>query len=354
MTTHRGKRGDTGRITLAFYPPACPFLAPRWRAPYHDRVSHFRAYHPDDAAALLALWDDATGGAHPISPALWEAITVRDPGFAPADLILALGAAGAPIGFVLTKGQPAPYPGLERYAGDGWIALLAVAPHVWRQGIGRALLAGAQARLMARGATRIVLGANFHHALPGIPRNFTDARDFFHSQGYVEGSEQWDVRRDLRAEPGLPAPVAPPGVVLRPYEPGEREALVAFLQATFPGRWPRDVEYGLDEGWPIGQVMGAFRDGVPVGFAQLHPPGSPGASRWSGFEPTVAALGPIGVGNTERGQGLGLALLLAGLQALSVRGAGPTVIDWTDLLDFYARAGFSPWLGYVQAHRSFP
>jgi predicted N-acetyltransferase YhbS len=79
-----------------------------------------------------------------------------------------------------------------------------------------------------------------------------------------------------------------------------------------------------------------------------------GAERWAGLEPGIAALGPIGVAADARGGGLGLALLVAGLRQLRDRGAGPAVIDWTDLLDFYARAGFAPWLRYVQARRSLP
>ncbi|MGZ3460379.1 MAG: LamG domain-containing protein, partial [Archangium sp.] len=45
----------------------------------------------------------------------------------------------------------------------------------------------------------------------------------------------------------------------------------------------------------IRDVMGLFVAGAPQGFAHLHPPGSVGALRWAGFDPDVAALGPIGV-----------------------------------------------------------
>jgi hypothetical protein len=33
-------------------------------------------------------------------------------------------------------------------------------------------------------------------------------------------------------------------------------------------------------------------------------------------------------------------------------GARRGVIDWTDLLDFYGRLGFEPWLSYVPAHKT--
>jgi predicted N-acetyltransferase YhbS len=99
--------------------------------------------------------------------------------------------------------------------------------------------------------------------------------------------------------------------------------------------------------------MGVFLDGAPQGFAQLHLPLSPGALRWAGFAPEVAALGPIGVGKAIRGRGLGLALLVRGLEFLRAAGAHETVIDWTDLLDFYGRCGFAPWRRYTLACRTF-
>lgn len=313
----------------------------------------FQAYRPDLADPLIALWNDATDGAYPLALPLWWSVTAGDPMFEPGDLIVRMGPHG-PIGFVLTKLWRGDYPGCERFAGQGWIALLAVAPQAWRQGVGRSLLAGAHARLRARGVDRVALGGSFHHVMPGVPAAWADARAFFAAMGYAEGQEVWDVRRDLRSGPELPAAPPPAGVTLRPYTPGEEPALEAFLRASFPGRWARDTMQALATGRPIGDVMGAFRDGHPLGFAWTHPPGSEGAWRWAGFEEEMAALGPIGIAETERGSGLGLALLVAGLRALRDRGAGPTVIDWTDLLDFYARAGFAPWLRYVQARRNLP
>ena len=313
----------------------------------------FHAYRPDLAAPLIALWNDAVGDAYPITPALWWSVTAADPMFEPGDLIVRMGPSG-PLGFVLTKRWRGDYPGLEAFAGQGWIALLAVAPQAWRQGIGRSLLAGAHARLQGRGVDRVALGGSFHHVMPGVPAALDDARAFFQAMGYAEGQEVWDVRRDLGQAPALPEAPPPAGVTLRPYAPGEEGALEAFLRTAFPGRWARDTAQALGAGLPIDFVHGAFRAGRPVGFAWTHPPGSDGAFRWAGFDPAIAALGPIGIAAEERGSGLGLALLAAGLRALRDRGAGPTVIDWTDLLDFYARVGFAPWLRYVQARRSLP
>ncbi len=44
-----------------------------------------------------------------------------------------------------------------------------------------------------------------------------------------------------------------------------------------------------------------------------------------------------------RGQGMGLFLLDAGLRRLRDTGINGCVIDWTGLLTFYGKAGFSPY-----------
>jgi len=54
-------------------------------------------------------------------------------------------------------------------------------------------------------------------------------------------------------------------------------------------------------------------------------------------------LGFIGVAESVRGQGMGLFLLDAGLRRLRDNGVNGCVIDWTDLLDFYGKAGFAPY-----------
>jgi predicted N-acetyltransferase YhbS len=308
-------------------------------------LSTFVAYRPEWAVPLVALWQEAAGDRYPILPALWAAVTAGDPGFRPADLLVAM-EGGVPVGFVLTKRLREAFPGSDRYDAVGWVALMAVAPAHQRRGLGSRLLAAAEAGLKDAGARRVVLGGSFHHVMPGVPAALPGAAAFVEQHGYALGGTVWDVRRDLGEGPALPTVPAAPGVGFRPCAPDRVAALNAFLAASFPGRWARDVGRFLAEGGDPGTVMTLEVDGAIEGFAWLHPPGSPGALRWAGFAPGMAALGPIGVSEAVRGRGLGLGLLVAGLSGLAAQGARDTVIDWTTLLEFYGRVGFEPWLAY--------
>lgn len=307
-------------------------------------------YRPEMAPDLLAVWHSATGDRYPIMPGLWAANTQGDPSFRAEDLLVAT-RSGRIAGFALTKRFREAAVTCERYLPVGYLALMAVAPEFQRQGMGTRLVAAAEARLRADGAEKVVLGGSFHHFLPGVPSEWPAAVAFFRARGYAMGKEVCDVRRDLSAGEPLPdvsaTLAARPRVALRPYGAGEQDPLMKFLLANFPGRWPRDVGRFLDRGGDIRQIMGLFVDGVPRGFAHLHPPGSEGALRWAGIDPRISALGPIGVGKVVQGHGLGLALLVAGLEQLRKWGATDTVIDWTDLLAFYARCGFRPFRCYT-------
>lgn len=306
-------------------------------------------YRPAHAPALVALWNAATEGRYPIMPALWEANTAGDPSFRPQDVVVAEHA-GEVAGLCLAKRYRGDHPGNAVYHGLGFVGLLAVRADLRGQGLGSRLLAEAERRHQAEGGTRMRLGGGYGHFFPGVPEPLAGSMPFFERRGYQPDQSVWDVRANL-AGLTLPDVAMSEGFTLRPYRSDEADALVAFLDATFPGRWPADTVDWLAVGRPPVLTVGVFAEGRPHGFCHLHPPGSFGALRWAGFNPSMAALGPIGVDKSVRGQGLGLALLVAGLEALRRLGATDTVIDWTTLLDFYGRCGFSPWIRYQLARK---
>jgi GNAT superfamily N-acetyltransferase len=59
----------------------------------------------------------------------------------------------------------------------------------------------------------------------------------------------------------------------------------------------------------------------------------------------------MGLSPALRGRGLGLALLDRAMVHLASRGADEMVIDWTILLDFYGRLGFTPCRRYRHGER---
>ena len=322
-----------------------------------------RPFEAGRVGEIVDLWNAAAGAAFPLREALFRQNTVLDPHFDPRGASLACVLEGdRVVGCCIAKIAREPL-GADGLAADrGWLSLVAVAPEHRRRGVGRALLAAAEAFLRAAHRAKAVLGSDPAHFFPGVP-DATAAAGFFEACGYRLRGEAYDLHRSLR---GYRTPEAVAALLaqnrdieIRPLGPGDAPALLAFLAATFPGRWRYTIERFLAGGGPIGDVMGVARDGTIRGFALLFHPGS----RWIG--PSIAwtsaapdrraaaagGLGPMGLSPEIRGRGLGLALLDRAMVHLAGLGVEEMVVDWTILLDFYGKLGFAPRRRYRHGER---
>jgi predicted N-acetyltransferase YhbS len=143
-----------------------------------------------------------------------------------------------------------------------------------------------------------------------------------------------------------------PGYYFSLCSPSLRPAALDFLSRCFPGRWESEISEAFSASMRDEDLGLAIReaDDAVVGFARIGDLGSP--LIWPGLYwrsllgASPGSLGPIGIDPAFRGFGLGLDLLRASLAELKRRGVRNTVIDWTDLEDFYAKLGFVPWKRY--------
>lgn len=113
------------------------------------------------------------------------------------------------------------------------------------------------------------------------------------------------------------------GVVVRRARPWEVSQLREFVTSNFGRRWADEMTVGLMR-QPV-TVFVALREGLPVGFAAYE------CTRKNFF-------GPTGVIESERGRGIGRALLLASLWGLRELGYAYAVIGGVGPAEFYERA----------------
>jgi GNAT superfamily N-acetyltransferase len=199
----------------------------------------------------------------------------------------------------------------------GFVKLLAVHPGVRRLGHGRALLAAAEAWLVADGADEVRWGASAPFYLwPGIDVRATAAWCLAESAGYhVAGAEvNLSCPTTFRAKP-------PVGIdVRRALDDADAQALVGWADESW-GFWAPELARGLEQG----SAFGAFADdGTPAGFG-CH---SVNRAGWIG--PMASRRAP--------GQGVGSALLGALCQDLMVAGHRDAEIAWIGPIGFYAKA----------------
>lgn len=263
-----------------------------------------------------------------------------------------------PVGFVtisLLRDDPSVQP-----PNHGWLDAIAVTPEAQRQGVGSALLAWAEGYLLGQGCRRIGVGGDLRPFVPGVPVELESAGFFVH-HGYAGDSVErpphegtWDVAADL-------ATYTPPATVraidgqVRPARPGDEEAILTFLRREFPGRWRYEFEEFVRGGgrisdymvlWTARGVDGCctltFEDSLrPI--ERFYPYQLP--RPWG-------QLGSIGISEDRRGRGYGAALLDAGLRRLHNNGVNGCVIDWTNLLDFYGKFGFTPTRRYLRLQKT--
>ncbi len=323
------------------------------------------------AGSILALWGRSMGPGFPLDERLFRQQTGLEksptlllgafPGSDPENL----------VGMILAKrsGRPGPAGGIPA---SGNISFVAVDPDFRRQGIGSSLLERAEHWLAGSGATSLRFGADTWHFFPGIPEDscsgpddFAPARAFARARGFGPGGLEHDVAADLAGlDPFGPGTGAAKlsGYRATFFDAGLRPVVDAFFARNFPGRWRHDVSDMIDAGMrgedlllleeesPEEESPGEETRGRVVGFALLFSAESaiygPGLYWRSLMGEAPGGLGPIGVDESVRGKGLGLYLLAEGLAQLKSRGCRFTVIDWTDLVGFYAKFGFHTWKSY--------
>jgi len=113
------------------------------------------------------------------------------------------------------------------------------------------------------------------------------------------------------------------GVIVRRAQPWELTQVREFVTENFKRAWADEISGGLVR-QPV-TVFVALRDGRLVGFAAYE------CTRRNFF-------GPTGVVESERGRGVGRALLLAALGGLRELGYAYAVIGGVGPAEFYERA----------------
>jgi predicted N-acetyltransferase YhbS len=116
---------------------------------------------------------------------------------------------------------------------------------------------------------------------------------------------------------------AQPGINIRRAQPFEITPVREFIEHSFSTAWADEISVGFANK-PV-TVFIATRDGRVIGFA--------------GYECTRKTFfGPTGVDESERGQGIGKALLLASLWGLRELGYVYGIIGAAGPIEFYQQA----------------
>ncbi len=314
-----------------------------------------RTLTPEEALAVPEVWNSAWGepNPYPLTEALWHerlASPHHDP-----ELLVGAVAEGRVLAYAHGKRPVSSW----QPANLAWVSSLAVRRENQGRGVGTAVLAELMHRLSSSTPAEVHFGSDADHLLPGPPLESPPAawRLLRRAGARFSVCEQ-DLHLDLRPE--LPDAPLPPG--WRATE-GDHEGALAFVRATFPGRWAEELATYLRGGATVFTVERTDAQGVPAsarakgfcvafqGGEELTAPGLHWAGALSRDYPDgrLGGIGPLGTAPDVRGLGLGLAMVRAAAQALKERGITDVIINWTTLGSFYGRLGARVWRTYQRA-----
>ena len=285
--------------------------------------------HDSDAPAIVdLLWAAAADGCRIVAegPGASDASGTLDASAAFDSRVL--GFDPRMLGFALGSLRPA----RDDQPTTGHIDLLIVAPEHRGRGIGRALLAEVEHRLIAAGATRLRIRGNPpNYAWPGIDVRYTPAVCLAESAGYQRLRDGANMVVELAAatRDGLLATdaderrLAEHGVEVRRAELEDEDSLRAWVESEFGGSWAAECGLALRNEPPTLHV--ATRDGAFLGFA-AH------------AAQLVPVFGPMGTAQSARGLGIGAVLLRRCLADQRDAGVEVAEIGWAGPVRFYSRA----------------
>lgn len=308
-------------------------------------------YESDYGPAVVSLWNRAIGDSYPLQERLLRQNVDENPNFRSTDAVLAWDGETL-AGFALLQRYRGDEPYCQGWRDSPWLAAVIVDPDRQRRGVGTRMVTAVldQAEGISRDAVKP--GGGIFWFFPGAPEDLPAARPFCESLGFQFGQSVSDVRADLS---GFELPersarlIADQGMTVRLCTEAEVDGLLDFILTEFGPNWWYNAKTFFDAGGAASDWLLLLRDGDIVGMSRLHHPDQAviGAPRYWLHAPNAGGLGPIGVAASLRGLGLGLALLHSTLDRLRQRGVTDAIADWTTLIGFYAKAGFTPWKRYM-------
>jgi len=311
---------------------------------------HVAPYHPDrHSPAVYSIWERCFGERWPITLEVFREITEATFSRVETHQLVATDATGRILGYIGSQLRP-------RKETEASIVLLMVDPHCRRVGVGTQLLNTTLETCKANRIVTVHLGANaeqpFWH---GIPAHLSGAMRFFEQHGWDLYERSYDLVADLRGfqSPGWVAErPRSHGVCIRVAGTEDIPALLLFLQGEFPDWRP----------WFVREVEKRGTDGIVVATQGEQAVGSlimsdVRSTDWTGRQwrallgEDMGALGAVGVAESLRDKGIGLAMVAKASGVLRDRGIRHCFIHWTWLVDWYGRLGYRVWQDYWMARK---
>lgn len=296
---------------------------------------------------IVNMWNETIGHSFPMTIPLWQQNTMKEPNVL-YETSIALMEDGELLGFVVAKRYQENLPA-SMATHIGWIQCMLVRDSARNKGIGTRLIEHVEKQFTQQGIFEIRLGRDPWHYFPGVPKEDHQSVEWFKNKGYVAESIETDLMKSLSSS--KPYQLTNPNEHYRVLTPEDLPELLQFLEQAFPGRWHYEaLHYTIVQGTGR-EFIGFYVNNELKGFCRINDSLSPVIAQnvyWSQlFDGALGGIGPLGIERSIRGQQFGLDLVKAAANELMKRHVDTIVIDWTQLVPFYEKLGFTTWKQYI-------
>ncbi|KAJ5236634.1 hypothetical protein N7489_006725 [Penicillium chrysogenum] len=240
-----------------------------------------------------------------------------------------------------------------------YIAVLAVSPRYQHQGIGISLLEETRAYFRATfGFNNVKLGSSFPRFWPGIPQDLPESvQHFFTHRGFrlsPPNARSVDLYQDIR---NFQSPekyitrARERGFRFAPLKSEDHEACLVGQRKNFSNNrsWVEAYVTLHPDKYPD-SVMTAFdSQGQQVGWTLMLGPSDALNTSWAFPQtcgPNTGLIGAVGIDESHRKYGIGLALICHAIENMKQRGIEGVFVDWVALDGWYEQVGFKTWRSY--------
>lgn len=309
----------------------------------------------DKLVELVNFWNKELGEYYPMREELFKQNSFLDKNIFLSGSAIALNKENEVIGFVVAKKWNEENLNVQMSKEVGWIQCLLVDSDYRNQGIGTTLLEIAETALEKEGVEKVLVGRDPYHYFPGVPTEYDFVNKWIEKRGYINNGSD----HDLIAHYDLSQPLersSIEGVEFTLLAQSEKAELLSFLNRVFPGRWEYEAIHYFKKGGTGREFVVLKKNNRIIGFCRVNDADSPFIAQnvyWSPLlNGQLGGIGPLGVDSAERKKGYGIAIVEAGISELRSRGIKNIVIDWTGLVDFYGKLGYTKWKSYSKYSKS--
>lgn len=244
---------------------------------------------------------------------------------------------------------------MSKYINTAWISLIYVSENYRKKGLGSLILKKSEEELRKQGAQKIMIGADYNNFFPGIPTDFIEvAEPFFCRNGYILENIDYDVIRNIKENYTVNL-TRSNELIVKYATKDDKTAVLDFFKKNFYGRWYYEALEYFEEIYEEKTYLVVFDIDKVVGFIRVNKHNSEKVSynvNWKMLFERLYGFGPLGVDQEYRGKGLARLLIETALNDAVNEGASNIIIDWTSLVKFYEKFGFSIWKSYRHGSKS--